>query len=139
MRFQSLSLPFHACQRDFGFRDFLITVLLLQRKTLLSLIELRIYSVECLRAASNQAEYGFFDTSKVYDWEHALAAFNQFFNLELCLESLINLGKWNWVEDLFGGRHKLLVHMRSVDYLLYDFDPQAPWPWETRADEPEER
>jgi len=139
MRYQSLSRPFHSGQRDFEFGDMPITVLPLQHKTLLSLNELRIYSVECLRVASNQAEYGIFDTSKVNDWEHALVAFNQFFNSELCLESLINLGKRNWVEDLFGGRHKLLVHMRSVDDLLYDYDRQAPWPWEARADEQDER
>jgi hypothetical protein len=34
------------------------------------------------------------------------------------------MAKRNWVEDLSGGRHKLLVHMRSVDDLLYDYDRQ---------------
>ncbi len=134
MRYQYLFQPFHSTQRDFGFRDMLITVLLLQRQTLLSLIELNISSVEFMRVASNRAEHGQFDTAQVYDWEHAEAAFNQFFHSELCLENLIHLAKRNWVEDLFGGRHKLLVHMRLVDDLLFDYDRQAPWPWEAEAE-----
>jgi hypothetical protein len=134
MRYRPLSRPHHATKRDFGFRDMPITVLLLQRQTLLSLIELNMFSVECMRVASNRAEHGQFDTTQVYHWEHAEAAFNQFFHSELCLENLIHLAKRNWVEDLFGGRHKLLVHMRSVDDLLFDYDRQAPWPWEAGAE-----
>lgn len=134
MRYESLSEPFHARSRDFGFRDMPITVLLLRRKTLLSLIELRILSVECLRVASNQADLGCFDTNQVVDWEHADSAFNQFFNSELCLENLIHLAERGWVEDLFGGRHKLLVDMRSVDDLLFDDDQQTPWPLAAEKD-----
>jgi hypothetical protein len=72
---------------------------------------------------------------QVYDCEHAEGAFNQFFHSELRLEKLIHLVKWNWVEELFGGQHKLLVHIRSVDDLMFDYDRQAPWPWEARAEE----
>lgn len=127
MRYESLSDPYHASNRDFGFRDMPITVLLLRRESLLSLIEQRIFSVECLRVASNQAERGCFDTTKIVAWDHALDAFNQFFNSELCLENLIQLPERGWVEDLFGGRHKLLVDMRAVDDLLFDYDQQSPW------------
>lgn len=134
MRYDSLCEPFHARGRDFGFRDMPITVLLLQRQTLLSLIELRIFSVECLRVAGNQAERGCFDVSQVVDWEHAQSAFDQFFNSELCLENLIYLAERGWVEDLFGGRHKLLVEMRSVDDLLFDDDQHTPWPRTADAD-----
>ncbi|MFM7563161.1 MAG: hypothetical protein ACKO9H_04190 [Planctomycetota bacterium] len=134
MRYESLSEPYHAGQRDFGFRDMPITVLLLQRRTLLSLIELRVFSVECMRVLSNHADRGCFDTNKVFDWEHAESAFNQFFNSELCLENLIQLADRGWVEDLFGGRHKLLVEMRSVDDLLFDYDQQTPWPRTAEAD-----
>ena len=95
MRYQSLSQPFHSGQRDFGFGEMPITVLLLQHKTLFSLIELKIFNVQCLRVASNQADNGYFDTSKVYDWERAIAALNQFFNSELCLENVIKMAKRN--------------------------------------------
>jgi hypothetical protein len=139
MRYETLGQPFHAGQRDFGLRDMPITVLLLNKETLLSLIQLRIYSVECLRVASNQADHGCFDTSQVADWDLAMKAFNDFLDSKLCLKNAVNMAKRNWVEDLSGGRHKLLVHMRSVDDLLYDYDRQAPWPWEARADEQEER
>ncbi len=134
MRYETLSEPFHARSRDFGFRDMPITVLLLRRETLLSLIGLRIFSVECLRVASTQAERGCFDTSQVVDWEHASSAFDQFFNSELCLENLIHLAERGWVEDLFGGRHKLLVDMRSVDDLLFDDDQHLPWSRTAEAD-----
>jgi hypothetical protein len=46
MRYQYLSQPYHTSQRGFGFRDMLIIVLLLQRQTMLSLIELNIFSFE---------------------------------------------------------------------------------------------
>jgi hypothetical protein len=134
MRYESLCEPYHAGQRDFGFRDMPITVLLLQRQTLLSLLERRIFSVECMRVASNHADRGCFDTAQIIDWDHALDAFNQFFNSELCLENLINLADRGWVEDLFGGRHKLLVDMRTVDDLLFDYDQQSPWPRTAEAD-----
>ncbi len=67
MRYRPLSKPYHATNRDFGLRDMPLTVLLLQRQTLLSLIELKIYRVECIRVASKRPGNGQFDTSQVYD------------------------------------------------------------------------
>lgn len=127
MRYESLCEPYHAGKRDFGFRDMPITVLLLQRQTLLSLLERRIFSVECMRVASNHAEHGYFDTAQIVAWGHALDAFHQFVNSELGLENLFKATERGWVEDLFGGRHKLLVDMCSVDDLLFDYDQQSPW------------
>jgi hypothetical protein len=100
MRYRPLSRPYHTIRRDFGFRDMPISALLLQRQTLLSLIELKIFCVACIRVASNRAQHGQFNTSDVYDWEHADAAFNQCFHSELCLENLIHLAK-------SGGRHRV--------------------------------
>lgn len=101
-------------------------MLLLQRQTLLSLIELRIVSVECLRVASNQAERGCFDPGQIVGWEHAQSAFDQFFNSELGLGNLIYLAERGWVEDLFGGRHKLLVDRRTVNDLLFEYAQRSP-------------
>ena len=48
--------------------------------------------------------------------------FDKIFHSELCLEDLIHLDKWNWVADLFGRRHKLFVHMRAIDNLMFEYD-----------------
>jgi hypothetical protein len=129
MRYRPLSKPYHVTKRDFGFRDMPITVLLLQRQTLLSLIEMNMFSVECMRVASNRAEHGQFDTTQVYDWEHAETAFNQFFDSKLCLENLIHLTKRYWVADLFGGRQKLIVHTHSFDNLMFEYDRKGCLLW----------
>jgi hypothetical protein len=98
MRYQPLRRAYCCTERDCGFRDTPVTILPLSRASLLSLLELRIFSLECL------------------------LEFNRYFESELCLVNLCKLHKRNWVEDALGRRHKLLVKMRSIDDLLYDFD-----------------
>jgi hypothetical protein len=122
MRYQSLRRAYCCTERDYGFRDTPVTILPLSRASLLSLLELRIFSLECLRVAVNRAELGEFDCWRVDDWPSVLLEFNRYFESELCLVNLCKLHERNWVEDAQGRRHKLLVKMRSVDDLLFDFD-----------------
>lgn len=122
MRYQSLRRAYCCTERDFGFRDTPVTVLPLSRASLVSLLELRIFSVECLRVAVNRAELGQFECWQVVDWPSVLLEFNRYFDSELCLTNLMKLPQRNWVEDGLGRRHKLLPKMRTIDDLLYDFD-----------------
>jgi hypothetical protein len=79
MHHQTLTRGYHATRRDFGFQNIPTAVFLLQQQTPLSLIELRTYSVECMRVAIYRTEQGQLDIAQVYDWENPEVGLTRFF------------------------------------------------------------